>query len=49
MNLVKFTMKKLIIVLCTSMIMNEIIPYGWKVTDNLKEKQQKNSQKNYKK
>ena len=45
MNLMKFTITKLVLLLCTSLLTQSIIPDGWKVSDAYKNKK---SQTNYK-
>ena len=45
MKLVKLTLSKLILLVCLSLLSNEIIPQGWKATNFAKEKTKK-SKKN---
>ena len=41
MNLIKPTMIKLVILLCTALLTNVLIPTGWNVTDNFQKKHKK--------
>ena len=44
MNIIKPSQSKLVLIICLALITNEIVPEGWKFTDNFE-----NNSKNYKK
>ena len=48
LNMIKFSMTKVVILTCISILSNEILPDGWKATDFCLDKNSKNKNKNTK-